>query len=514
MSAEERKTVVTLHKGVNADEFLEQMTTLYGNDSIPSRKVEIYNEKPDSISNFDFVLTQSEAEQLKNDPRVRDVRWGTKAENGIFPGRFVSEPTRAHQRDNTINNTHYPWAFAECTSATSRYSGGTTLSYSHKYNLDGTGVDVVIQDSGIEVGHPEWNTRDGSASRLKQINWPVASGLSGLYAQGAQHYTDQYGHGTHCAGTAAGKYYGWANNADIYAIKIFDTDAFGVSASFNMIRGWHERKGTGRPTVVNMSWGYFGTYVNITGGNWRGTGWSGSTMQAIYGMVQGEQYLGDWTHPTRVTSVESDMEDCINAGVILVAAAGNDEHKADVPGGLDYNNYFVSSTFGNRYYHRGSTPGGKPGVINVGAIDYQYQSGQERCASFSTKGPAVNIWAPGYAIQSAIPVGATLSSNIANHPDNSSFKIRKLQGTSMAAPQVTGILATILQARPYYKQEDCLAWLQEQATNNRLYDPTTGTPSTDYQSVYALQGSPNYYLQTPFTSQYVYQYQGGGTIST
>jgi len=517
MSAEEKRAVVTLYKGVNADQFLDNMTTAFGSDAIPARNVTLHNEKTDSISNFDFVLTQAEAETLKNDPRVRDVRWGSKQENGFIPLPSVIEPTRNHNRDNTVDNTDYPWAFAECTSLTSRYAGGTTTNYTHAYSLDGTGVDVVIQDSGIEVGHPEWNTRDSSASRLKQIDWPSASGLSGTYTQGGSHYTDQYGHGTHCAGTTAGKYYGWANNSDIYAIKIFDTDAFGVSASFNMIRGWHNLKGTGRPTVVNMSWGYYGEYTNITGGNHRGTGWTGTTIQNQYGMISAgnlNSSLTAYTHPTRVTSVDSDIEDCIAAGIILVGAAGNDYHKQDVVGGADYNNYWTSSVFGTRYYHRGSTPSASSNVIAVGAIDYQYQSGEERQTNFSTTGPRTDIYAPGYAVQSAIPVGATLSSNTANHPDDSNFKIRKLQGTSMASPNVAGVVATLLQARPNYTQEDVRAWLEEQAAEGRLYDPTTGTPATDYVNYYALQGGPNKYLQTPFTSGYPQRFAGGIRFSS
>jgi len=514
MSAEEKRAVVTLHKGVNADEFLDNMTTTFGSDAIPARSVTLHNEKPDSVSNFDFVLTQAEAETLKNDSRVRDVRWGSKLENGFIPMHNVAEPTRSHQRDNTVNNAHYPWAFAECTSPTSRYGGGTSLNYSHTYSLDGTGVDCVIQDSGIEVGHPEWNTRDGSTSRLKQIDWPVASGLSGTYTQGAQHYTDQYGHGTHCASTTAGKLYGWANNSDIYAIKIFDTDAYGVSASFNMIRGWHNAKGTGRPTIVNMSWGYFGTYTNINGGNYRGTGWSGTTMQSQYGMVQGGTYLGDFTFPLRVTSVESDMEDCIADGVILVAAAGNSEHKMDIATGDDYNNYFVSTLFGNRYYHRGGTPQAAAGTICVGALDYTYTGGLEQSTTFTEKGPRVDIFAPGYAIQAAIPSGATLDSSSTTHPDNASYKIRKLQGTSMACPQVTGVLAQLLGARPNYTAADCLAWLQDQAADGRLNDPTTGTPSTDYTNTRALQGANNKYLVTPFVSAFPYKFSGGLSISS
>lgn len=511
--SEEKKAVVTLHKGVNSEEFLDNMTTTFGSDSIPARSVTIYNEKLDSISNFDFVLTKEEAETLKNDSRVRDVRWGTKAENGLIPMHNVTEPTRTHTRDNTVNNAHFPWAFAECTSPVSRYNGGTTATYTHAYNLDGTGVDVVVQDSGIEVGHPEWLTRDGGTTRLKQIDWPVESGLSGSYTQGAAHYTDQFGHGTHCASTSAGKLYGWANNADIYAIKIFDTDAFGVSASFNMIRAWHNLKKNNRPTIVNMSWGYFGTYTNITGGNWRGTTWTGTATEAQYGMIERNLYGGLYTHPLRVTSVDSDMEDCIDDGVILIASAGNAAHKMDLSTGLDYNNYWTSSTLGNRYYHQGGTPQATANVICTGAIDYEYTGSQERSADFSEKGPRVDIFAPGYAVQAAIPTGATLDQNSTTHPDNASYKIRKLQGTSMAAPQVTGILATLLQARPSYKQAECLAWIQDQATNSRLFDPTTGTPSTDYQNLRALQGANNKYLQTPFVSGLKYNFTGGISFS-
>jgi len=511
--SEEKKAVVTLHKGVISEEFLDNMTTTFGSDSIPARSVTIYNEKLDSISNFDFVLTKEEAETLKNDSRVRDVRWGTKAENGLIPMHNVTEPTRTHTRDNTVNNAHFPWAFAECTSPVSRYNGGTTATYTHAYNLDGTGVDVVVQDSGIEVGHPEWLTRDGGTTRLKQIDWPVESGLSGSYTQGAAHYTDQFGHGTHCASTSAGKLYGWANNADIYAIKIFDTDAFGVSASFNMIRAWHNLKKNDRPTIVNMSWGYFGTYTNITGGNWRGTTWTGTATEAQYGMIERNLYGGLYTHPLRVTSVDSDMEDCIDDGVILIASAGNAAHKMDLSTGLDYNNYWTSSTLGNRYYHRGGTPQATANVICTGAIDYEYTGSQERSADFSEKGPRVDIFAPGYAVQAAIPTGATLDQNSTTHPDNASYKIRKLQGTSMAAPQVTGILATLLQARPSYKQAECLAWIQDQATNSRLFDPTTGTPSTDYQNLRALQGANNKYLQTPFVSGLKYNFTGGISFS-
>ena len=52
-------------------------------------------------------------------------------------------------------------------------------------------------------------------SRVQQIDWYTESGLSG--SQNVNHYRDFDGHGTHCAGIAAGKTYGWAKKAHIYS---------------------------------------------------------------------------------------------------------------------------------------------------------------------------------------------------------------------------------------------------------------------------------------------------------
>jgi subtilisin family serine protease len=84
----------------------------------------------------------------------------------------------------------------------------------------------------------------------------------------------------------------------------------------------------------------------------------------------------------------------------------------------------------------------------------------------------------------------------------------------MASPQVAGIVATLLQARPNYTQQDMRNWLFDQAASGRLYDPTTGTPSTDYVNYYALQGAPNRYLNTPFVSGIPYRFSGGISVSS
>jgi subtilisin family serine protease len=496
MSTEDQnRCVVTVNKGVDIDALMEEITSLGGTTPhVPHRTVEMWNEKQESLYNFDVVLTKDEANTLKQDPRIIDVRYGSKEENGIFLRRNVLDTSRTYSRTTAQNNSHYAWAIPSCTNTVNPFST-LNLSYQHAYTAIGENVDIIIQDSGIQIGHPEWLAQDGITSRLQLISWPGSTGLSGTYTQGPNHYTDTYGHGTHCAGISAGRRFGWARAANIYAIKIFDTDAFGISASFNMMRLWHNYKTNTNPTVVNMSWGYYGTYENIVGGNYRGTAWTATTAQSAYGMIESvyNNSSGIYTHPIRVSSVDADISACIDAGMILVAAAGNDTHKQDVQGGLDYNNYYTTSGAVDRYYHRGSTPNGPTGVISVGAIRAALT---ENKSAFSTCGPGITVYAPGEAVQSAMPLAATLGISSVTHPDNASFYIKKIQGTSMAAPQVTGVLACLVGSRRHYNAADCIRWLSTTgSTANRIIDSGGG-----YSDQTSLQGSPNRYLRWPFTS--------------
>ena len=65
MSTEDQnKAVVTLQLGVDVDAFIEDMVSgTNHNEFMPGRRVELHNEKLDSLRNVDFVLTKEEAEQ-------------------------------------------------------------------------------------------------------------------------------------------------------------------------------------------------------------------------------------------------------------------------------------------------------------------------------------------------------------------------------------------------------------------------------------------------------------------
>jgi subtilisin family serine protease len=104
-----------------------------------------------------------------------------------------------------------------CNSTLNTYSGSNSTTLDYTYTLTGEGVDVVIQDSGLQVNHPEFNDEAGN-SRVQQINWYTESGIAGT--QSANHYRDFDGHGTHVAGTVAGLTYGWAKRARVYSQKL------------------------------------------------------------------------------------------------------------------------------------------------------------------------------------------------------------------------------------------------------------------------------------------------------
>jgi len=239
MSTEDQnRAVVTLHKGVDTEEFVNQML---------DAGYELHDEKPGSKRNFDFVMTQEQAAELRNDPRVIDVRYGSKVENGYhLINASLDEVTRAYEKGSTLAPDQGNWGLLSCTSGADPYGGVSgTVPYNFPFTLSGRDIDVVIQDSGIQPDHPEFiSDADGATVRYQQVDWPSISGLSGTYTQPAQYHRDIDGHGTHVAGIAVGRRFGWARNANVYSLKILDDpgNTFGVSASFNMLRAWHNSK--------------------------------------------------------------------------------------------------------------------------------------------------------------------------------------------------------------------------------------------------------------------------------
>lgn len=215
----------------------------------------------------------------------------------------------------------------------------------------GEGVKVAVLDTGIDSHHPDLEDNVRGVYNAKS---PGAPGK------------DDNGHGTHVAGIiAAAKnglgVVGVAPAAEIYGVKIFNRWGNGHLSDIIAGLNWAYENGI---RVVNMS---FGT-----------------------------------SQPSR--ALEEAVDRCLGAGMVLVAAAGNQEKDNSV-------------LYSARY----------PGVIAVSAIDRE-----GKLASFSSRGPEVTLAAPGVDILSTIPGN----------------RYGTKSGTSMACPHVTGIVALLLALRP------------------------------------------------------------------
>jgi len=158
------------------------------------------------------------------------------------------------------------------------------------------------------------------------------------------------------------------------------------------------------------------------------------------------------------------------------------------------------------YYHRGSSPGSAAStttpslaVISVGATghhDTPYYLAlpygniqlmnvigiEDYKAEFSGYGPRIDVWAPGSGIQSIWTTGFSYYDNIdANDPrsvyygsteDDPINNFKKLAGTSMSAPQVAGVLASLAEKYPRMTQAEARAYILNVSTPTLASDNT------------------------------------------
>ena len=231
---------------------------------------------------------------------------------------------------------------------------------------DRENVTLAVIDTGVDMDHPD--LEDNIVSGYDFIN-------------DDNNPDDDYGHGTHVAGIAAGisdngtGIAGVASGIKIMPIKALDSDGAGTTET--IVAGIDYAVGH-NVDVINMSLG------------------SDADSHAL----------------------EDAVNDAVNAGVIVVAAAGN-EYGSDV-----------------------CYPAAYEGVIGVGAADYI--DGHFEEADFSNVGPEVDVVAPGVDIYSTVPI--ELDNYNTNVGDLNEDGYALLSGTSMATPFVSG-MAALLQAK-------------------------------------------------------------------
>ena len=508
----EKEYIVSLNRGVDYAAFNQEMIAVTGAGDIPQRSVDVADPRPGSERNTHYMLTDEEAETLRNDSRVYGVTLLPELDPSIGIGIRATQ-TGDFTKTTLDRGDFLNWGMRRINEATNPYDG-VNVTGGYNYTLDGTGVDVVIMDSGLQVDHPEFQDADG-VSRVQQINWATASGLP--FTQSVNHYRDYDGHGTHVAGTVAGKTYGWAKNARIYAVKLAGLEGSGdsgtgisVTYAFDCIKLWHRNKpidpvtGVKRPTVVNMSWGYLRYYNTVINLTYRGVLKTGVDIDSTakrwaFGLPPAAGGNG-FTYATnlRIASVDTDLQELIDEGVHVCIAAGNRSHKIDVVGGDDYNNFMAADT-GSVEYQKGSSPYDDEAHI-VGNIDsVVHAGGLEQKAASSETGPGVSVYAPGTDIMSAMSTtnrfGATTINN--PYPADASFLINNITGTSMASPQIAGVLSLWLQLNPSATPAQGLAFINNSAKTAQIYE--TGS-AVDYTDTRSLLGGANRFAFNKFNS--------------
>lgn len=123
---------------------------------------------------------------------------------------YIEKDSEVHHFENPAIEKNAPWGLA-------RISHRDSLSFGsfnkYLYAEDGgEGVDAYVIDTGTNVDHVDF---EGRATWGKTIPQGDAD-------------EDGNGHGTHCSGTIAGKKYGVAKKANVYAVKVLRSNGSGT----------------------------------------------------------------------------------------------------------------------------------------------------------------------------------------------------------------------------------------------------------------------------------------------
>ena len=489
-----KEYIITCRNYEDLKSLYDDLETPGGSHYIPNRSVELIHRR--SISrNTHYRLTEDEAIQIREDDRVIACEL-LPHERGIVEEE-VWEQTGNFNKIDSYNDGAFSsnsknwglWTVNRGDTVSGWGSDGSQTEITNqniKTTASGRNVDVVIVDSHINPDHPEFavNVDGTGGSRVNQINWFSYSSALGYSTNANYDYsTGTSSHGTHVAGTTAGNTQGWARDANIFNMTFSSTDS-GVSSwstkLWDYLRYFHKNKSinpsTGRrnPTITNHSWGssYTSTLLsNTTSVTYRGTTTDLSSMTStqkrnalISNGCPVVSFSSMYRVPARNASVDADIQDAINDGVIVISAAGNSYWNCDIPSGVDYNNYIVYSG-SDRYHSRGSSPSAADNVICVGSISSKVS---EYKSNFSNWGKRVEIWAPGTDIISGVKNTSVPShyTPIVTDPRNSNYYLASISGTSMASPQVCGVIACLAEQEENLTQAEALQHLIENSKAN------------------------------------------------
>ncbi len=296
-------------------------------------------------------------------------------------------------------------------------------------------IKVAVIDSGIDNTHEDLRDKI-AASDMKTCNYNTGDVETDCASGGV----DDYGHGSHVAGIIAASTNnskgiagaGWG--AKLMSLKVLDST--GVGDLPDMITAIYYAADNGAK-VINMSLG------------------APEDM-----LTAGE--ISDLNNATTYAWEN---------GVVIVAAAGNCGDPSATE--LEACDYQVNPVM---------YPARNDHVISVTALNFD-----DRLASYSEYGDWVSVAAPGGSCDNSAPNNCILStmsdalcaSRGLQGPTNYCY----LQGTSMASPQVAGVVALILAKNPSLSPDQVRDLLQNNADKTK---PVGNTTATHFGAINAL----------------------------
>ncbi|SDO30219.1 S8 family serine peptidase [Lentzea jiangxiensis] len=168
-----------------------------------------------ALRGFSADMTEQAAQAVAKNPNVAFVQQAYEVKALDTQTNATWGLDRVDQRDRPLNGT-----------------------FTYPAN-PGQGVRVVVIDTGINASHAEFTGR-------------VAAGYD--FVDNDSNPSDCNGHGTHVAGTAAGRTYGLAKAATISAVRVLNCQGSGSNDDIIAGINWVKNNAP-RPAVVNYSIG-------------------------------------------------------------------------------------------------------------------------------------------------------------------------------------------------------------------------------------------------------------------
>jgi subtilisin family serine protease len=265
----------------------------------------------------------------------------------------------------------------------------------------GNGVAVAVIDTGVDVAHPALTERLlPGYDFVDRDTDPSEVGVIGDYG---------YGHGTHVAGLVAIA----APGARILPLRALD--ARGRGTIFTVAEAlFHAADPDGDPSTPDHA-----RVINLSLGTTSPT----QLLDKVVELVtcsddDDDEDDDDYSDP----GYAADLERCdLHHGSVVVAAAGN--------GGSATQLMFPAAERAE------------------GALAVTASTARDALATFSNRGPWVQIAAPGKGLTSTVPGGG----------------YGVWSGTSMAAPLVAGLAALVLEVNPDWKPVDVTKRLEDRS---------------------------------------------------